>query len=77
MKRGTVLIQKGKTKGKIASNFWPITCLPLVWKLLTSILPDKIYDYLEKKILLLEEQQEFRKRYKGTDDLLFINKMIL
>ena len=44
-----VLIQKDKAKGNIASNYQPITCLPLVCKLLTGVLADEIYDYLEKK----------------------------
>ena len=48
----TVLIQRDKAKGNIASNYRPITCLPLVRKLLTGILADEIYDYLEKKTLL-------------------------
>ena len=33
----TVLIQKDRSKGTVASNYRPITCLPLVWKLLTGI----------------------------------------
>ena len=41
----TVLIQKDKAKGNIASNYRPITCLPLVWELLAGILADEIYDY--------------------------------
>ena len=73
----TVLIQKDKAKENIASNYRPITCLPLVWKLLTCILADEIYDYLEKKILLPEEQKGCRQRCKGTGVLLFIDKMIL
>ena len=56
----TVLIQKDKAKGSIASNHRPITCSPLVWKLLTDILADEIYDYLEKKMLLPEEQKGSR-----------------
>ena len=44
----TVLIQKDKAKGNIVSNYRPITCLLLVWKLLTGILEDEIYDYLER-----------------------------
>ena len=45
----TVLIQKDKAKRKISSNYQPITCLPLVCKLLASILANEIYDYVEKK----------------------------
>ena len=53
----TVLIQNDKTEENIASNYQPITCLPLVWKLLTGILAGEIYCYLEKKMLLPEEQK--------------------
>ena len=48
-----------------------------MWKLLTGILADEIYDYLEKKMLLPEEQKRCRRKSKETDDLLFIDKMIL
>ena len=70
-------MQKDKAKGNIASNCQPITCLPLVWKLLTGILEDEIYDYLEKRMLLPEEQKGCRRKCKRTGDLLFIDKMIL
>ena len=72
-----VLIRKDKAKRNIASNYRPITCLPLVSKLLTGILADEIYDYLEKKMLLPEEKKGCRRKCKVTGDLLFINKMIL
>ena len=51
----TVLIHKDKSKGTAASNYRPITCLPLAWKLLTVILYDEIYRYLEGQELLPEE----------------------
>ena len=51
-----MLIQKDKVKGNIASNYRPITYLSLLWKVLTGILADEIYDYLETKMLLPEEQ---------------------
>ena len=72
-----MLIQKDKAKGNIASNYEPTARLPLVWKLLIGILPDEIYDYLEKKMLLPEEQKGCKRECKGTGDLLFIDKMIL
>ena len=53
-----------------------IIFLPLVWKLLTGILADEIYDYLEKKMFFAEEQTECRRKRKGTGELLFIGKMI-
>ena len=60
-KRRTVLMQKDKTKGNIASNYRPITCLPLVWKSLTGVLAGEVYDYLERKRLLPEEQRGYRR----------------
>ena len=33
----TSLLQKDKSKGNVASNYRPITCLPLMWKLLTGV----------------------------------------
>ena len=38
IKGRTVLIQNDKSKGNEASNYRPITCLPLTWKLLTGII---------------------------------------
>ena len=70
----TVLIQNDKAKGNIASNYQPITCLSLVCKLLTGISADEIYDYLEEKMLLIEEQKGCRRKCKGTGDLFFIDK---
>ena len=61
----TVPIQNDKAKGNIASNYRSITCLPLVWKLLTGILADEIYDYLEKKMLLPEEQKGVDEKVRG------------
>ena len=57
----TSLILKDKNKGNIVTNFRPITCLPMVWKLLTGIISEKIYYHLESKHLLPEEQKGCRK----------------
>ena len=40
---------KDTEKGPIVSNFRPITCLPLMWKLLTSVLADAMYEHLTEK----------------------------
>ena len=44
VKGRTALIQKDPAKGRAVSNYRPIACLPLMWKLLTGIFADKIYD---------------------------------
>ena len=44
----TALVQKDKSKGNVASNYRPITCLPIMWKLLTGIISERLYNYLEE-----------------------------
>ena len=44
----TLLCIEEIQKGKLVSNFRPITCLPLIWKLLTGILAEELYEHLEK-----------------------------
>ena len=36
----TSLLQKDKSRGNVASNYRPITCLPLMWRLLTGVIAD-------------------------------------
>ena len=44
----TLLCIKEIQKGNLVSNFRPITCPPLIWKLLTGILAEELYEHLEK-----------------------------
>ena len=55
--RRTALSQKDKRKGNIASNYRPVTCLPLMWKLLSGVIADQIYGHLDQQKLLPEEQK--------------------
>ena len=48
----TSLLQKDKSKGNVASNSRPITCLPLMWKLLTSAIADQTYTHLDQEKML-------------------------
>ena len=50
-RRKTSLLQKNKSKGNVASNYRPITCLPLMWKLLTGVIADQIYAHLDQETL--------------------------
>jgi len=76
VKGRTVLIQKDSAKGTVASNYRPIACLPLPWKLLTGIFADKIYDHLMVNRLLPDEQKGCRKGSRGTKDQLLIDREI-
>ena len=61
----TVLIMKDPVKGTTASNYRPITCLPLMWKLLTGIITEEMYSFLEERNLLPEELKGCRKGARG------------
>ena len=73
-RESTSLLQKDKSKGNVASNYRPITCLPLIWKLLPSVIADQIHAHLDQKKLLPEEQKGCRKGSRGTNDLLYIDR---
>ena len=73
----TVLIIKDKETGPVATNFRPITCLLFMWKLLTGVMSDEIYQHLESNRLLPSEQKDCRRNSRGTKDQLLIDKMII
>ena len=77
VKGRTVLIQKDSCKGKVASNYRPIACLPLMWMLLTGVLAETLYQHLDSNCLFPDEQKGCRKRSRGTKDQLLIDKQIL
>ena len=72
----TSLLQKDKSKGNLASNYRPVTCLPLMWKLLTGVIADQIYAHLDQEKLLPEEQKGCRKSSRGTNDLPYIDRVV-
>ena len=69
-------MKNGKEKGKAASNYRPITCLPLVWKLLTGVIAIVIYGFLDTNLLLPQELKGLRRKSRGMNDLLFNGKMM-
>ena len=73
----TSLLQKDKSKGGVASNYIPITCLPLMWKYLTGVIADQIYAHLDQEKLLPEEQKMCRKGSRGTNGLLYIDRAVI
>ena len=73
----TSLLQKDKSKGNLANNYRPITCLPLLWKLLTGVIADPVYAHLDPEKLLPEEQKECRKGSRGANDLLHIDRAVI
>ena len=72
----TSLLQEDKSKGNVASNYRTITCLPLMWKLLTCVIADQIYAHLDQEKLLPEEQKVCRKGSRGNNALLYIDMAV-
>ena len=73
----TSLLQKDKSKANVASSYKPITCLPLMWKLLTAVITDQIYAHLGQEKLRPEEQKGCRKGSRGTNNLLYIDRAVI
>ena len=73
----TVLCQKDSTKGNAVDNFRPISCLPLLWKLMTGIIAENMYGFLESNNILPNEQKGCKRESRGTKDQLLIDKMVL
>ena len=47
------MLQKNKSKGNVESNYRPMTCLPLMWKLLTGVIADQIYAHLDQENIII------------------------
>ena len=73
----TALIMKDPAKGRQPGNYRPITCLPLMWKTLTGILADKLYEHLSEQDVIGEEQKGCIRKSRGTKDHLMLDKAIL
>ena len=73
----TILCQKDPAKGNAVENYRPITCLPLMWKLLAGMIAEEMYTYLHRENLLPEEQKGCRRGSRGTKDQLLIDKTVL
>ena len=71
------MFQKDKRKGNVASNYRLITCLLLMWKLLTGVIADQMYEHLDREKLLPEGQKGRRKDSRWTNDLLYIDGAVI
>ena len=73
----TVLCQKDSTKGSAVENYRPISCLPLMWKLLTGIISEHLYSFSEEEKILPEEQKGCKRNRRGTKDQVLLDKAAL
>ena len=45
----TALCQENPQNGNIVDNYKPITCLPIIWKLMSGIIANNLYKLLEER----------------------------
>ena len=73
----TTLIQKDPNTGTAPNNYRPITCLTMMWKILTAQIREDIYYFLTSRRLFPDEQKGCCKGSRGTAELLYIDQHIL
>ena len=59
-----------------AKNYWPITCLSVFYKTLTSVIRQRIAGHLDQRNLMAPEQKGCRQGSFGTKDQLLIKKLL-
>ena len=72
----TNLLSK-KEETWIPKNYRPIACLPTTFRILTSVITDRLYSHLEKEAIMTTEQRGGKKDCYGCKDQLMINNAIL
>ena len=73
----TTLIQKDPSKGTAPNNYRPITCLPMMWKILTAQISEKVYYSLTSRGLFPDNQKGCHKGSRSIAELLYIDQHIL
>ena len=73
----TMLSQKDPATGNVVDKYRSISCLPLMYKLMTGMLAHNMYSLLEKENVLPTEQKGCRKRSHETKYQLPIDKTML
>ena len=72
----TTLIQKDPSKGTARNYYRPITCIPIMWKVLIAQIREEIYYSLSSCGLFPDEQKGCYKGSRGTAELLYIDQHI-
>ncbi|KAL0822073.1 hypothetical protein ABMA28_005438 [Loxostege sticticalis] len=72
----TFMLPKSKNT-KDPSQYRPITCLPTLYKLITSCITNKLNSHIENNKILSEEQKGCRRNHLGCKEQLVIDSIIL
>lgn len=74
---GTTYLLPKSQEFQNPKNYRPITCLTTTYKILTSIITERVYTFLENNSILPGEQKGCKRNSYGCKDQLLINKMLL
>ena len=72
--RITLVAKKNETQNP--SNYRPITCLPIIYKIQTSIITSRMNHHIATNNIIPQEQKGNSSNTFGTIDQLLVNKMI-
>ena len=72
----TSLVAK-KKETKDPSNYRPITCLPIMYKILSSIITSRMTHHIDANNIIPAEQKGNASNTFGTIDQLIVNKMVM
>lgn len=72
----TYLLPKSDPPSQDPAKYRPITCLPTIYKILTSIITEKITNHLEANKIIADEQKGSKKESRGCKEQLIIDSVI-
>ena len=75
--QGVTYLQPKSNETNIPKNYRPLTCLPTMYKILTSIITERTYNFLDNNNILPTKQKGCKRVSYGCKDQLLINKMLL
>lgn len=75
MGRTSLIAKKPPTTD--SSNYRPITCLPVIYKIITNIITSRMNEHINRNNIIPTEQKGNANNTSGTIDQLIINKMVM
>ena len=58
-------------------SYKPITCLPVIYKILTALILERIYSHLQKTIFCQKSRKDAEKKSRECKDQLLISQMVM
>lgn len=75
--QGKTYIKPKNSDTQNPANYRPLTCLPTLYKIITSLITHKIEKHLTQNNILTEEQKGCRKKCQGCKEQLIIDSVVM